>query len=516
MYKKKWLLFIILFCALLVLILANKKYPTKEFSITYPLNGTVFPPEIIAPTFTWQTGDPPPDKWSVHVNLPGTLQRINVKTDTTTWTPDRKTWESIKKNSLDKSITITIKGQKKGPFFSRILYKKSVTISTSPDSVAAPIFYRDVPLPFSFARRNLRKIKWRLLDISSNEMAPVVMENLPTCANCHSFSADGKTLGMDMDIGKDKGGYLLAPFEKETYISPENIFTWSDLDPEKKMPTFGMLSAVSPDGRFIISGLRDRSVFLDRFDPYFTQLFFPVIGVLAYYNTNTKTIHELPGANDPYYVQSNGGWSPDGRTIVFARNKAVQLKTKERKKGPTLSFKESAEVLGGEQYLIEGVQGGNKFLFNLYQIPFNNGKGGKAVPLPGASHNGKSNFFAKYSPDSKWIVFTQAPSYMLNQENSKLVIIPAEGGEPRLMNCNIGRMNSWHSWSPNGKWLVFSSKTSSPYTQLYLTHIDENGIDSPPVFLKNSTANERAANIPEFVNIKPEANRKIKLKPFAK
>ena len=27
----------------------------------------------------------------------------------------------------------------------------------------------------------------------------MVMKNMPTCANCHSFSLDGKTLGMDMD-----------------------------------------------------------------------------------------------------------------------------------------------------------------------------------------------------------------------------------------------------------------------------------------------------------------------------
>jgi len=26
-----------------------------------------------------------------------------------------------------------------------------------------------------------------------------LMENLPTCANCHSFSLDGKTMGLDVD-----------------------------------------------------------------------------------------------------------------------------------------------------------------------------------------------------------------------------------------------------------------------------------------------------------------------------
>lgn len=79
----------------------------------------------------------------------------------------------------------------------------------------------------------------------------------------------------------------------------------------------------------------------------------------------------------------------------------------------------------------------------------------------------------------------------------------AEGGKPRLMNCNTPNMNSWHSWSPNGKWLVFSTKKFGPYTQLFLTHIDEQGNDTPPVYLENLQVKERAANIPEFVNIEP-------------
>jgi tetratricopeptide (TPR) repeat protein len=64
-------------------------------------------------------------------------------------------------------------------------------------------------------------------------------------------------------------------------------------------------------------------------------------------------------------------------------------------------------------------------------------------------------------------------------------------------------MNSWHSFSPNGRWLVFSSKSRSPYTQMFLTHIDAKGNDSPPIYIDNSTAANRAVNIPEFVNIPP-------------
>ncbi|MBN2315351.1 MAG: tetratricopeptide repeat protein, partial [Sedimentisphaerales bacterium] len=65
------------------------------------------------------------------------------------------------------------------------------------------------------------------------------------------------------------------------------------------------------------------------------------------------------------------------------------------------------------------------------------------------------------------------------------------------------------SFSPNGKWLVFSSKANSPYTQLFLTHIDEGGNSSPAVLLEHLTSQDRAANIPEFVNTTPTAITKI-------
>jgi tetratricopeptide (TPR) repeat protein len=44
---------------------------------------------------------------------------------------------------------------------------------------------------------------------------------------------------------------------------------------------------------------------------------------------------------------------------------------------------------------------------------------------------------------------------------------------------------------------------------MYLTHIDADGNDSPPILIENSTAANRAVNLPEFVNIAPEGLRQI-------
>ena len=79
------------------------------------------------------------------------------------------------------------------------------------------------------------------------------------------------------------------------------------------------------------------------------------------------------------------------------------------------------------------------------------------------------------------------------------------------MNCNRTRMNSWHTWSPNSRWLAFVSKENMPYTELYLTHIDENGNDSIPVLASRFNKPGYAINVPEFINIEADGIHSISL-----
>jgi tetratricopeptide (TPR) repeat protein/roadblock/LC7 domain-containing protein len=414
------------------------------------------------------------------------------------WTPPEDQWTIIKRRSIGKKAKITIYGfNHEGPkkFFS----KASISISASKDEVGAPIFYREVNLPFADAVKDPSLIRWRFGEISSKEQPPIVMEKLPVCGNCHSFSSNGYLLGMDVDYANDKGSYTIVQTAKEMVLEKKNIITWSDYQKENNEPTFGLLSQVSPDGKYVVSTVKDRSVFVAVPNIEFSQLFFPVKGILTVYSRETGIFRSLPGADDKKYVQSNPSWSPDGKTIVYARSNAITLKSIQEKGGVLLTLDECREFIDRDRL----------FKYDLFRIPFNNGKGGMPEPLKGASNNGMSNYFAKFSPDGRWIAFCKASSFMLLQKDSELYIVPSEGGEARRLSCNTNRMNSWHSWSPNSKWLVFSSKVNSVYTQLFLTHIDEEGNSSPPVLLSKFTASDRAANIPEFVKLDPNGIKKI-------
>ena len=507
-------------------------------AVDYPENGSIFPPGITPPTFWWR--DAAGSSWTIDVVFAGKAAPIHAVTRgerlavgkidpacvankddlpkltpaeaaTWTWKPDRETWARIQAESAQQPATITITGyrQNGGNRAGVAVSRAQVTFTTSRDPVDGVIFYRDVPLMPTentsgvvqpLANVNMHLIRWRVRDIRLAE-SHTVLQDMPTCGNCHSFSADGRTLGMDIDgPANDKGLYAIAPVRKQMTIAGKDLVHWNT-DGRVGQTRVGFMSRVSPDGRYVLSTFAGPTFrLLDTFyvtnfmDYRFLQVFYPTRGILEWYDQETGLRQPLPGADDPQFVQTDGVWSHDGRWIVFAR--AAARAPREPGQGPAFRANDANET---------------QIQYDLYRVPFNEGKGGKAERIEGASQNGMSNTFPRISPDGKWIVFVECRNGQLMRPDSQLYIAPFSGGEARRMRANTSRMNSWHSFSPNGRWMVFASKARSAYTQMYLTHIDAEGQDSPAIIIDNATAANRAVNLPEFVNMAGDAITEIQV-----
>ena len=145
---------------------------------------------------------------------------------------------------------------------------------------------------------------------------------------------------------------------------------------------------------------------------------------------------------------------------------------------------------------------GQRVRFDLRVVPFNEGQGGKPEDISGASSNGKSNYFPRFSPNGKWLSFCQCNFGSLIKSSSDVCLLPANlQGPARVLESNVPHAaDSWHSWSSNSRWLVFATKREDGiYAQLYFTHIDDAGRASPAVRLPLERPPLASFNIPEFV-----------------
>ena len=214
-------------------------------------------------------------------------------------------------------------------------------------------------------------IQWRLKSIDQ-PTSRVVLEGMHTCANCHSFSRDGKTLGIDMDGPQnDKGLYAAVALKPQTVVRSEDMISWNpSRDPRFAYNRVGFMSQVSPDGRYVLTMLGSpnrppqEKYYVANFKDYrFLQVFYPTRGVLFWYDRKRAIAIPSPARTTRDFVQTNGVWSPDGKFIVFARARAADPYPQ-----------------GGRIATRANDPNEIPIQYDLYRIPFNDGRGGRRNP----------------------------------------------------------------------------------------------------------------------------------------
>ncbi len=472
---------------------------TPPLLIRYPLPETVYPADMRSPIVDWEWERRSQPHWFVTIRVPSMDTRYTARPQETQWSPRREDWTAIIEalaGTNEEAFLSVVAISRRSP--ARVLAADTVSFRISAHPVGAPLVYRLVPLPLPPPSR-YDEVEWRKGTVSSYDEPDLLLTGLNACLNCHSVSADGSHLAFDINYDDhDRSHYVIAEVGPEVHLSKSNTFSWNEfrggpICPSESLCTAGA-TMPSPDGRYFISEvLVDDNVISPRADKWHSLQGATVLGILAFYDTTTGEVTPLPGADSPDYVHAFPWFFPDGERIVLAR-----APVREELLGWTHERREKMLSLD-----LDDLLKAQHLQLDLYTMPFNEGRGGVPQPLPGAHDNGKNNYAPRVSPDGKWIVFRKSETGTFVPPDSDLYIIPAEGGEARRLSCSSDTTDSGHTWSPNSRWLAFVSKRDSPYTNLYLTHIDEDGNDSPAILLSHFRKESLAVNLPEFFPIQP-------------
>ena len=435
----------------------RERIPSRTLRVVYPPDGAVFPPNLCEPSVEWE--DKVNDLWQVEVGISGTSTSWSFVTKERRWWFPEKVWRKVR-GQVGKDVWLRVKGVRRGEG-GRVLASPVVHFSISPDPADDYLIYRSVTPQF----QTIETPDTYIRDIRSFETRPFLIARGKYCFSCHTFSSKEGTCGM-MSIKvyfMATGG---APLSSLGILELSSGRAYRVKVPYPKGFTY---MAWDPEGEKLAIAVRESFASSTPIIHETQELRFQSSDI-AVYEPSRGTFHLLPGADSPEYVENFPAWSPDGRRLLFSRTR------------PGVSAR-----------LVK---------YDVYALDYNDGRGGTPVPVPGASHNGRSNYFARYSPDGRWVSFCMADQGSLIESSSDIYLMPGDlGGPPHRLESNSDyAADSWHSWSSNSKWLVFASKREDGiYARLYFTHIDEEGRASPPVRLPVKGQVLKSFNIPEFL-----------------
>ena len=475
---------------------------SRFLTVTYPPDNALFPSNLCAPSVEWSDGHN--NFWQVTLYLPDADDALKFLTDTPRWRVPDDVWERLKTSAVaGRRARLELRGVDRTGLWSTgrpgVHRSKPVRFAFAADAVDNAIVYRAVAPPFH--RKKTPDLFVR--DVRRRKPTCFLSARQQYCLNCHTFSAKSGTSGkLALQVrytGNERRKHYtyLAVFDLDTQRGRKTILPF-----EMQMTTFMAWSPASgPDGTQGAGPSGTRLVFSANQSiwPFYpivfeTQSVGQPTSDLAVYDTTTETVGLVAGASDPDLIEIYPAWTPDGEAIVFSRAAPTRH--------PIWTQ------------------------FEIWEIPYKRRVRGRARRVCDATgepigwiardagtgdgstrREKQSSFYARFSPDGKWLSWVQADYGSLIKASSDIYIMRWQPrGKVIRLRCNARHAaDSWHTWSSNSRWIAFATKREDGvYARVYMTHIDADGRDSPAVRLPMTDPLLRVSfNLPEFLSEVP-------------
>jgi hypothetical protein len=406
--------------------------------ITSPESSTLMPRNWLRPRFDYLPSRSE-NLFEVTVTVSGFAHALRAYTRDRSYTFDRDLWASLRTSVNDVPINVTVKAlglSSSGAVATPVSEAARTSFTIAPVDAPGKIVY--------WALANgLGSLKGFGIGEESVETVLVpaqVVARDPakeTCIGCHAATPDGNAVGFALG----QGLYLDSIADIRTgsvgevppYVTPTALAALRKLE---GIPTY------SP----------------------------------AHWSAGDR-IAVLGDTGDLTWLQLDG----DGHGIV-ARTGDARLAT-----APTFRHDGAAIVYVSTNSISVGRQAAGPS--DLYVVPYANGTGGPATPVPGAADPDYTEYYPAFSPDDAFIAFTRiaGSGIVYSVPEAEVFVVPSGGGVATRLKANDppacqadlhspGLTNDWTKWSPdvgraNGKtyyWITFSSqRTGVP--QLYVT-----------------------------------------------
>lgn len=438
--------------------------PSGGPCLTEPGSNALFPRNWLRPLFRWNAPSGQ-DVFELRLHAANQNSDLVVYTSATSWTMPKDLWDTLRVNSNDVPISVSIRGATLG---GGKLTGESLgtggTIGVAPADAPGTIVYWT-----SADGTTLKGFRVGDETVGVTLVPSQVQEvTLGTgkCMGCHTGAPDGE-YSILAESGDNWGDFIALVDPDAGAVGSAPTFLGAGGKATLSNGPLGM-SAVSKahwsKGDHIMLASDDKDIVW--------------IDLEAADSTNARGAIPRTGAPSGK-VAVAPAWSHDGNTVVYTSSQYANAG-------------HPGSVLGTQLQMDPGSTA------DLYQVPYNNRMGGAATPVMGATDPNIQEYYPTFSPDDAYLVFNECANGLstYNQSKAEIFVIPSQGGTATKIRANNpttcsgttspGITNSWAKWAPavtktpDGRsfyWIVFSSKRLGMTPQLFVSgmQVDSKG-----------------------------------------